>query len=481
MHLKRVPSQGLDNMDVVVRVCNGERMRLPQDIDPVCRDIMVACWHQDPLQRPTMTDVHARLVAYVNHLKSAKHQQPRLMRQSSADTVTSAATGTATSLDSSASSGQKPVSQTPTTPSPGGVPTAAAPPSGPVVASRPVRDTTPAGAFTGDKPSSHYQDLRAGSNPRVPTPVSAPAPAPGAPLTSGGLLTSARSFPPTSGGLLSSARSFMSPPANTDHVATAVFFAGVTPPSCVPTSAAPNPSPLARARAPEVRPVSADTAPAAPAARVTLPAGLVPMQVSPLGRGGTRVLPPAGVVPTPMPTHRSPIHVSPATSSAYADTLGASPAPTRHASIATGATTSGSGGVVLKRVQSDPGSGGAFDVEPPPRDMESYSDGIYSDLAGPAVVSGGGSDSGTGNGNGDGGIVAATGRVPPPLRSHNSSPADVRDETRVVVDKDGGVSRTRRRGDSNPRTPTHVFPAGAPRQRSGGSGSSTGSVPTARR
>ena len=65
--------------------------------------------------------------------------------------------------------------------------------------------------------------------------------------------------------------------------------------------------------------------------------------------------------------------------------VGASPEPTRHASIATGATTSGSGGVVLKRVQSDPGSGGAFDVEPPPRDMESYSDGIYSDLAGAHV------------------------------------------------------------------------------------------------
>ena len=133
---------------------------------------------------------------------------------------------------------------------------------------------------------------------------------------------------------------------------------------------------------------------------------------------------------------------------------------------------------MLKRVQSDPGSGSSFNVEPPPRDMESYSDGIYSDLAGLAVVSGGGSDSGTGNGNGDSGIVAATGRVPPPLRSHNSSPADVRDETRVVVDKDGGVSRTRRRGDSNP---SHVFPAGTSRQRSGGSGSCTGRVPTAKR
>ena len=44
---------------------------------------------------------------------------------------------------------------------------------------------------------------------------------------------------------------------------------------------------------------------------------------------------------------------------------------------------------------------------------------------------------------------------------HNSSPADVRDETRVVVDKDGGASRTRRRGDSNPRTRTRVTPTGS--------------------
>ena len=46
------------------------------------------------------------------------------------------------------------------------------------------------------------------------------------------------------------------------------------------------------------------------------------------------------------------------------------------------------GGVVLKPVQSGPGSGGSFAVESPPHYMESYSDGIYSDLAGPAVVSG---------------------------------------------------------------------------------------------
>jgi len=82
--------------------------------------------------------------------------------------------------------------------------------------------------------------------------------------------------------------------------------------------------------------------------------------------------------------------------------------------------------------------------------MESYGDGIYSDLAETHVsrllqcnrcylrchysVH----------------TTSSTGHHSRPLRSYNSSPADVFDETRVVVVTDGGVSKIRRRGDSNP-------------------------------
>eukprot|EP00753_Platysulcus_tardus_P014677 PLAT4429.2.p1 GENE.PLAT4429.2~~PLAT4429.2.p1 ORF type:complete len:472 (-),score=163.15 PLAT4429.2:104-1519(-) len=68
----RLPWEGLENMDVVVRVCNGERMDIPADTNDVLASIMRACWSADPHARPPMATIFKQLHNYYNALRKPR-------------------------------------------------------------------------------------------------------------------------------------------------------------------------------------------------------------------------------------------------------------------------------------------------------------------------------------------------------------------------------------------------------------------------
>ena len=54
---RRLPWTGVDNLKVVIRVTNGERLKAPRAMPQSVRDIMAACCTARRRKRPTMVDV----------------------------------------------------------------------------------------------------------------------------------------------------------------------------------------------------------------------------------------------------------------------------------------------------------------------------------------------------------------------------------------------------------------------------------------
>jgi serine/threonine protein kinase len=52
----RIPFQGhsLNDYDLVI---SGARPDIPDDVSPEMRDLLLRCWHQDPHQRPSWTEI----------------------------------------------------------------------------------------------------------------------------------------------------------------------------------------------------------------------------------------------------------------------------------------------------------------------------------------------------------------------------------------------------------------------------------------
>ena len=65
MHARRPPWAGCSNVDVVCRVCAGERMEVRGvgafDGDAPLAELVGACWEHDAARRPAMADVAAAL------------------------------------------------------------------------------------------------------------------------------------------------------------------------------------------------------------------------------------------------------------------------------------------------------------------------------------------------------------------------------------------------------------------------------------
>merc|ERR1711874_145374 len=49
----RIPYPGMTNAEVLHQVEHGYRMQAPQGCPPALYDIMLECWHKDPIKRPT--------------------------------------------------------------------------------------------------------------------------------------------------------------------------------------------------------------------------------------------------------------------------------------------------------------------------------------------------------------------------------------------------------------------------------------------
>eukprot|EP00753_Platysulcus_tardus_P014675 PLAT4429.1.p1 GENE.PLAT4429.1~~PLAT4429.1.p1 ORF type:complete len:513 (-),score=214.74 PLAT4429.1:443-1981(-) len=64
MFVGKPPWEGLENMDVVFRVCAGERMELPTELPPWLATVMSRCWKAEPTERPSMEQVRAELTRY---------------------------------------------------------------------------------------------------------------------------------------------------------------------------------------------------------------------------------------------------------------------------------------------------------------------------------------------------------------------------------------------------------------------------------
>jgi len=57
MLVRHVPWDGFDNLDVVVRVCKGERMPLPETLDTELLKLIQTCWAQEAVSRPTLSQI----------------------------------------------------------------------------------------------------------------------------------------------------------------------------------------------------------------------------------------------------------------------------------------------------------------------------------------------------------------------------------------------------------------------------------------
>ncbi|CAK9223248.1 unnamed protein product [Sphagnum jensenii] len=58
----RIPLQGhsLNDYDLVI---SGGRPDIPDDVSPKMRDLLLRCWHQDPHQRPSWTEIEIILLS----------------------------------------------------------------------------------------------------------------------------------------------------------------------------------------------------------------------------------------------------------------------------------------------------------------------------------------------------------------------------------------------------------------------------------
>jgi len=54
MVVKEPPWQGLENLDVAVRVCSGERMAIPVEVDTNISGLIKKCWCEEPSRRPKL-------------------------------------------------------------------------------------------------------------------------------------------------------------------------------------------------------------------------------------------------------------------------------------------------------------------------------------------------------------------------------------------------------------------------------------------
>lgn len=61
LFVQRIPWEGCETIDVAFRVCSGERMDIPSTVPDAIRQLMLDCWNQDPLARPTLPSVVERL------------------------------------------------------------------------------------------------------------------------------------------------------------------------------------------------------------------------------------------------------------------------------------------------------------------------------------------------------------------------------------------------------------------------------------
>lgn len=57
----RIPYPGMTNAEVLHQVEHGYRMQAPQDCPPQLYDIMLECWHKDPMKRPTFETLQWQL------------------------------------------------------------------------------------------------------------------------------------------------------------------------------------------------------------------------------------------------------------------------------------------------------------------------------------------------------------------------------------------------------------------------------------
>ena len=54
-------STGMTNAEVLHQVEHGYRMQCPQGCPPALYDIMLECWHKDPMKRPTFETLQWQL------------------------------------------------------------------------------------------------------------------------------------------------------------------------------------------------------------------------------------------------------------------------------------------------------------------------------------------------------------------------------------------------------------------------------------
>ena len=52
---------GMTNAEVLHQVDNGYRMQCPQGCPQALHDIMMECWHKDPMKRPTFETLQWQL------------------------------------------------------------------------------------------------------------------------------------------------------------------------------------------------------------------------------------------------------------------------------------------------------------------------------------------------------------------------------------------------------------------------------------
>merc|ERR1711894_632608 len=57
----RIPYPGMTNAEVLHQVEHGYRMQSPQGCAPALYDIMLECWHKDPMKRPTFETLQWKL------------------------------------------------------------------------------------------------------------------------------------------------------------------------------------------------------------------------------------------------------------------------------------------------------------------------------------------------------------------------------------------------------------------------------------
>jgi serine/threonine protein kinase len=83
------PWQGVDNTDVMFRVCSGERILLDENLFPKdIRSLIVSCWQQNPQERPNIRSVHDILLAQLYEVPVPSLQLPsRVVLSTAYDSV----------------------------------------------------------------------------------------------------------------------------------------------------------------------------------------------------------------------------------------------------------------------------------------------------------------------------------------------------------------------------------------------------------